>query len=365
MIKQLTALLLCLLSGAAVLAQKGPEITFEQSRYDFGQIKEEDGPVEHAFSFTNTGDAPLLITSVKASCGCTTPGWTSDAVPPGERGFIKAQYNPLNRPGNFNKSLTVKTNTSTETHILFIEGFVKPKPRTPEEDYPVKNGQLRTANRAFYMGNITTEEPVTKEFELFNDSESDTLVFRDQAVTPDYIQLTFIPERLAPNTVGRLIVSYDPATKNDLGFRSDNIVFFTDEEENSNKSFTIMATVYEYFPPMTKAELEKAPKLVVDKRLHDFGNLRSGEVVKTSFKLVNTGNSPLNIRQTKANCGCTVSKPGKKDLAPGESTTLEVTFNPEGRVGNQQKNVTIFSNDPQNPNQIITIKASVASEAGL
>jgi hypothetical protein len=69
----------------------------------------------------------------------------------------------------------------------------------------------------------------------------------------------------------------------------------------------------------------------------------------------------LNIRETRANCGCTVSAPEKDTLAPGESSKISVTFNSNGRRGRQQKMVTIFSNDPKAPTQQITINGRVVT----
>src|ERR1700755_2874818 len=66
--------------------------TFDAQNFDFGKIKQ-GTPVTHEFKFTNTGKVPMIITNVQASCGCTTPDWTKDPVPPGGEGFIKATYN--------------------------------------------------------------------------------------------------------------------------------------------------------------------------------------------------------------------------------------------------------------------------------
>ena len=100
--------------------------------HDFGEIREEAGPAEFTFHFVNNGEAPIRITHVKASCGCTTPGWTKEEVMPGDSGFVKAKYNPRNRPGRFRKSLTITTSDPSANTRLYIMGFVKPKPKTPE-----------------------------------------------------------------------------------------------------------------------------------------------------------------------------------------------------------------------------------------
>jgi hypothetical protein len=67
--------------------QEKAKFSFEEETFDFGSIKEENGPVEHKFVFTNNGNAPLIIDGVRASCGCTTPGWSKEPIPPGEKGL--------------------------------------------------------------------------------------------------------------------------------------------------------------------------------------------------------------------------------------------------------------------------------------
>ena len=84
-------------------------------------LKEEAGRQTYDFIVTNTGTDPLMIQNVVASCGCTTPEWTRQPIPAGSKGKVTAIYDPQNRPGAFNKTLTVYTNTKPETTVLVIK----------------------------------------------------------------------------------------------------------------------------------------------------------------------------------------------------------------------------------------------------
>ncbi|MBO6052032.1 MAG: SUMF1/EgtB/PvdO family nonheme iron enzyme [Bacteroidales bacterium] len=112
---------------------KSPKIQFDQTSYDFGKIKEEDGKVTTRFYFTNVGGGELLLVSVRPGCGCTTTDYTKTAVGPGQRGYIDATYNPSNRPGAFNKNIKITTNEpemqveKPTPHMIFIKGEVLPK----------------------------------------------------------------------------------------------------------------------------------------------------------------------------------------------------------------------------------------------
>lgn len=342
-------------------AQELKRIVFEEPSHDFGQIKEADGPAEFDFVFKNTGTDPIKIVNVRASCGCTTPAWTKDEVQPGESGFIKASYNPRNRPGQFHKTLTVTTSEAqNNTIILRINGQVEPKPRTVEDDLPTLLGGIRIKYRAFNMGKVLNNNVATKEFDVYNATEK-PIVFNKEIEGPKYISISFLPETLASKEKGKIVVTYDGKAKNDLGFMSDNVVITTNEEgDDAKKSLSVYADVNEYFPPMTEEEKLKAPQLTIDNIVHDFGSITSGDVVDASFLLTNKGKSPLNIRKTKASCGCTVPQLEKVDLKSGESVELKVTFNSSGRKGNQIKSVTIYTNDPLKPIQKVTVKAKVA-----
>lgn len=335
-------------------------IDFEEMQYDFGEVKEEEGPVLHEFRFVNNSSDTLKIKNVKASCGCTTPDWTREAVAPGGTGFVQAQYNPRNRPGRFNKSLTVTTNVQEGPVRLYIRGSVTPKKKTIEEELATDLNGLRMKYRTLNMGQVrTTGEPTLKVFEIYNNTP-DTITFSEKVYQPEYIETAFKPEALPPKTQGVLEISYDAKKRDDLGFLSDNITFYTNQPgDSAMKSLSVFATVLEYFPPMTREELDEAPKITIEEPMHDFGNMSADEKVNTSFIINNDGQDKLEIRKIAPNCDCVLAKLADESIKPGESTTLEVTFNSIRRRGNQQKSVTIYSNDPRRPVQRVTIKAYV------
>lgn len=113
-----------LLATGMASAEKKAVISAEETSHDFGQIKEADGKVTHTFVIKNTGDAPLVITRVIASCGCTTPEWTKEPIAPNATGEIKITFNPKGRPGPFNKTISVYSNGKTGSYILTIRGEV-------------------------------------------------------------------------------------------------------------------------------------------------------------------------------------------------------------------------------------------------
>lgn len=125
--KKFSLLLMGILFAGAIMAQ-APVITFDKTTHDFKKIREQDSIATTIFTFKNTGDAPLVINRVHASCGCTTPVWTKEPVMPGKTGTVKVAYNTVNRPGPFIKTISVFSNADTKATVLNIKGEVTPKP---------------------------------------------------------------------------------------------------------------------------------------------------------------------------------------------------------------------------------------------
>lgn len=101
------------------------KIQFVEKVYDFGKIKEKGGLVSHDFTFTNAGDGNLVILKATAECGCTRPSFPDAPIAPGKSNKIKVSYNPLGRPGRFEKVVTVTTNGNPRKVSIKIRGVVE------------------------------------------------------------------------------------------------------------------------------------------------------------------------------------------------------------------------------------------------
>jgi hypothetical protein len=104
-----------------------PEFSFNEESHDFGTIKEGD-KVEHVFNFTNTGNAPLIISKATGSCGCTVPEWPKEPIAVGEKGEIKVIFDSRKKPGNQNKTVTITSNTFPKQKKIKIRANVTPAP---------------------------------------------------------------------------------------------------------------------------------------------------------------------------------------------------------------------------------------------
>ena len=111
-------------------ASKFPVIEFDKTEHDFGEI-EAKTPVETTFKYKNTGEAPLVITDIKSSCGCTVPqDWSREPLSPGDSGEFTVKFNGSGS-NKVSKTITVTANTEKGSEIVKITAFVKADPNAP------------------------------------------------------------------------------------------------------------------------------------------------------------------------------------------------------------------------------------------
>ncbi len=121
--KMVLLLFVGLLTWSVSAQEKTAKIQFKSDTVDYGEIEKGSDGVR-VFEFTNTGDAPLVISKVSSSCGCTIPKKPEAPIQPGETGEIQVKYD-TNRVGPIRKAITVISNADTPTMILKIKGTVK------------------------------------------------------------------------------------------------------------------------------------------------------------------------------------------------------------------------------------------------
>lgn len=353
-----TTLLLLLISFGA-RAQQAEPILFGEKVHDFGEINEEGGSVNYEFGFTNNSGRPIRILTVQASCGCTTPGWSKEVILPGKPGFIKASFDPKGRPGYFNKSLTVTTDLDRNSISLQIKGQVVGRNREVKPtDFPVESGSLRLKFNSFHLGKVfINREPVEKNFAIRN-AGNKPVNFTGKINGPAYIKVE-TPKSLAPDEQGTIKIIYDGKARNQYGFVSDNIEIETDDNVLPAKSFTVFATLEEYFAPLSSDELSKAAVLRMDVSAIDFGRIKEGTILVREVAVRNDGKKDLTIRSLQGNCSCVTGSVESTTLKPGAETKLKIAFATQGRTGIQQKAITIYSNDPRNPVQRVTLSGFV------
>ncbi len=154
----------------------GPVITFKKAVHDFGVVKEGD-VVETKFEFTNTGNAPLLITKIKAGCGCTVPkDWKKTEILPGESSSFSVKFNTRNKPNRQTQKVRITSNTANSNEFVTIKAKVTPDPALQQkreermkkwkEKRDMKKAKLEGFKKKEKMNKKTSLKPSLKDSEV-------------------------------------------------------------------------------------------------------------------------------------------------------------------------------------------------------
>ncbi|NPA67058.1 MAG: DUF1573 domain-containing protein [Chlorobi bacterium] len=332
---------------AGIFAQTvAPKMVFNTTVHDFGKIKETGGKVEYSFIFVNMGSEPLVINDVGSTCGCTVPVWTKQPVAPGEKGFVKAVFDPIHRPGKFHKTITVKSNAENSPVTLQINGEVIPKPSPLAEEYRYQMGPVRLKKRNLHFSEIYNTEKKTGTIEIINTSDQPVkITFNKNRIMPKYLKVSCSPETLNPNQKGVISITYDAAQKNDWGYVYDRLYLSFNDQTDYKNRINISAVIKEHFTP---EQIANPPVFtLLSDKTYNFGTIKQGDVIEHIFKFKNTGKSDLIIRKIKSSCGCTAATVGSKTIKPGEESSIKAVFNSRGKRGVQHKSITITTNIPE------------------
>jgi len=164
------------------------------------------------------------------------------------------------------------------------------------------------------------------------------------------------PEKddLAPGESTNILVDFNSTGRS--GKQTKIITVKTNDPDHPEIKFTLTGSVVE---PGEQGNLTNNPAMFFKETQHDFGTVEQGKVVDYTFDFVNKGSSTLQIRDVKTSCGCTAALVSSNTIEPGKDGTLKVQLDTKNYTGRMSRRVTIYSNDPTNPDMVLTIFADV------
>ncbi len=359
--KKLFSMAAMLMIAVAAMAQE-PVITFEKTEHDFGKINEADGRVTTVFSFKNEGMQPLVLSNVRASCGCTTPKWTREPIEPGQTGEITVTYNPSGRPGRFQKTITVTSNATEGTKKLTIKGEVIPKTATPVDMYPVKMGNLSMKLNVADFGTVKKGVNKTVSIEYANKTNAAVTVSMYAGQGSDMYIFNLSMEKLEPNQTGQLQILLDEkSTQNAFGPFETKIWMVVDGKKELTDTYavTIKGDLQEDFSSLTEEQLKKAPIAELPTSLVDLGTIAAGKTVKGEIIVQNIGTNPLIVRRAISNFD-RIQLTAPKAIKSGKKGVVKMVVNTTGlKPAQYKREMTIITNDPKNPIRKVTVLFTV------
>jgi hypothetical protein len=347
---------LCMVIFSVAMYGQQPVITLDKTSHDFGKINEADGRVTTVFTIKNEGMAPLVLSNVRASCGCTTPNWTREPIEPGQTGTITVTYNPNGRPGRFQKTVTITSNATEPTKRVTIKGEVIPKQAKPTNKYTIAVGGLNMKSKELNFGNITKGDTKVSELEYTNLSgavhEVALAVNGNDTWMENQVTLTPIKDK----EVGKFVFAIDTKATNLYGPVEAYAYVVVDGKKELTETYklTIKANIVEDFSSLTIEQKQQSP-ILETKSVVDLGTIAAGKHLKGQIHVKNIGVNPLQIRRAYSVDKQIALKPCKA-VKSGRTGNIQVDINTKGRnPGKYSREVVIISNDYEHSIQKVTL----------
>lgn len=339
--KRLSLLLFGLFLFCGWVGAQNEKISFNETNHDFGLVGEKDGYATFDFILTNLSNEPIVLTTVAASCGCTTPVWTKEPIEAGQKGTISVSYNPLGRIGPFNKTISVYMSNQSPV-ILRIRGTVVQRKPSPQDEYPVALGSYLLKTKDLNFGQVSRKDQRTIRLEVYNNS--DNPITQKILKLPKNIAVTFNPTVIPAKTSGIMDVALNVEDNSVYGKLSGEFTLLINEVR---QSFPYSATVLYDFSQWTADKKVNAGKINIIVSEINFGNFNSG--YSKTLKISNSGKAPLNILAIQTeDPAITVSKTHFV-INKGEIADVKVNVDSKKVKSTLSSKLSIFTDDPNTP----------------
>ena len=359
--KRVILILSLVFFGISVWSQ--PVMKLSSAEHNFGTFKEEAGRQTFKFVVMNTGNQPLVIQNIVASCGCTTPEWTKGPIPPRGTGKITAIYDPANRPGQFNKTLSVYTNSKPEVVVLVIKGEVIAREKTMEELFTFPVGSVRFESNHLAFTNVKKNEKKIRVMPIVNHGKTPAKI--EFEGVPAHLTLEANPETIKPGQKGLIEGTYDAVKNQGWGNVSDMIKIKVNGVVQENVYYYVSANLVEDFSGLSKEDLANAPVFKLASANVDLGKIPGSTAKEVEFAFTNEGKNDLIVRHIRSTCGCTAVQQGTQGtgIKPGQSSSIKAVFNSGSYKGKVTKALYVYTNDPKNSEVVLMLSADVEQPA--
>lgn len=365
-------LLLILTAHFALLGQKN-SLSFAKTYHDFGRVRSGNDPLTYAFILKNTSEEAVTIQNIESDCACVALSYRQTPVQPNETDTVRVRFYPY-RAGAFEKKFTVLNTGSPSRIVLKITGFIMPYSNSDLENeflYPI--GRLRFKHKSLNLGTIKKDKTISKRFKFYNFTDT-ALVFTDKMVLPKHIKVYFDSTHIIEaGKTGSIVVEYDPQGRNGQGYLQDHLVLFTNDQTYKRLNFRVVAYILGNDSAQvnlpnemltedeTTVKIEK-PKLRLSEESQYLGYFEPETSIVTEIILHNEGERPLRIQNLTTDEVCEILTPFVGEIAPEESIMLRIKFNPSPSLGKQNRQIHIFTNDPQQNKKTIQFSAEIVAE---
>lgn len=216
-------------------------------------------------------------------------------------------------------------------------------------------GPKATMNATEYdFGNIEQGKIVEYNF-IINNVGGDLLKISDVRASCGCTAAKPQKSELSPGESTPIVVSFNSSGR--MGAQQKFVYVVTNDPSNAEIKLKISGNI---LSPGSELNDAKLPKIFFPQTQHDFGIVEEGDVVSYTFSFTNKGKAILDIKDIKTSCGCTAALVSNKQIPPGKEGTLKIDLDTKNREGRMSRTITVSSNDPEEPNKVLTIYAEVS-----
>lgn len=356
----LSVILLSLHNIATSQVIENSDMVFKIISCDIGNLPEERGVKVIPFEFTNKGTRPIIINSVSVSCGCTTVSYPREPIMPGAKSKIEITYDPVGRPGFFDKKILVLTDSRRKQNVLTITGNVIERPKSIGDKYPYNiGGGLIASSSSIEFGQIPIGYSHTLSMDLYNNSTKEINITTPRPPVDNDFSYYLSTNTLKPKESGQLILTFNLKQSIIYKIYKEIIPISVDGKTYNTGNIKIKATS---IPDITKqpTSASKIPAIYLPDAYHNYLNVLPTENPIKKFEIANEGTGTLSIIQIIVSDPDMISYViSSKDIAPQTNGTLTVQFHPKGKPGRYNGEIILITNDPAFPVMEIGVAANI------
>ena len=323
--KQHTVLLLCLLLLKGVWGSAWAQPRFVPD-VDIRKAGEVQFQVPRRFSlgFTNKGAEPLLIKSVKASCGCLDTAFPKAPIAPGARGEIAVTFD-AGLLGSFYKEVEVLTNASDAPAYIAIQGTVVTEVQDYSDEFPIDLGGVRMMTNVVEFEDVNRGDRPTAELRILN---TDRSAFRPELMhLPPYLTAECQPEDIPAGKTGTIRLTLDSEKLYGLGLNQTSIYLsrYLGDKIGETNEILVSSILLPSFQDMTDEALATAPELAVSESSVEIDAKSGKKAVSHTITLTNTGGRDLHIQQVQVFNKAISVRVANSTIRPGKTTKLKIS----------------------------------------
>lgn len=331
-------------------------LVFGSADYDFGDIREEAGPVTHTFTFTNNGSEPVVIVSSSVTCGCTTSNFSRRPVKPSAQGTVEVTYDPSDRPGRFDKAVTIFTSEQCEPLRLHIRGNVIPREKSIGELYPIYiGGGLGIETNFHSFSYVEHNKSIRTSVGIINTSRKPVTVIISNISDSNVYRAEPSQTTLQPGARGDITIVAEIAPESGIyGTLTEHFAFVIDGRR-SDAELVVTGIAIDNRDERPDNFL---PKGEINKNIVKFGVLKhNGEARTEEFDILNSGEAPLHIRAIEGlTAGTGLTLKAGDSIPAGERRRVRVTITPPLKgYGPSVEYIRVITDDPMRPMRDVKI----------